>query len=193
MTDSADNNGQNAKSSDGRSVEVPSLSNQQTLSFRIGALVALMLLTMQPPTGLLAEEPTVSGSPPDVVERGEAADPNQTGFEVSPDATAQSLLEELVPGRSDTPSDWYAPRERLYQCGEPRILCPLVPPPPCHPTQPPAAYDLVGVAGSPTGGPLYEGPCSPRAGSRDHCRWPTLRRLHDACVDCFYSPNYWPK
>lgn len=134
-------------------------------------------------------------SPADVetVERGEPADPNQTGFEVPPDATAKSLLDELVPGRTDSPTDWYAPLERLYFCGEPRILCPLVPPPPCHPAQPPAPYDFVGVAGSPTGGPLYEGPCKPRAGSRDHCRWPTLRRLHDGFVDRFYSPNYWPK
>jgi len=127
------------------------------------------------------------------IELGAAADPNQTGFEVPADATAQSLLEELVPSRSDSARDWYAPLEPLYRCGEPRILCPLIPPPPCHPTQPPAAYDLVGVPGSPGSGPLYEGPCKPRAGSRDHCRWPTLRRAHDAFVDRFYSPNYWPK
>ena len=130
---------------------------------------------------------------PGTIELGAAADPNQTGFEVPADATAQSLLEELVPSRSDSARDWYAPLEPLYRCGEPRILCPLIPPPPCHPTQPPVAYDLVGVPGSPSSGPLYEGPCKPRAGSRDHCRWPTLRRAHDAFVDRFYSPNYWPK
>ncbi len=129
----------------------------------------------------------------EVVERAEPSDPNQTGFEVPPDATPQSLLEELVPDRNDSPGDWFAPLERLYRCGEPRILCPLVPPPPCHPTQPPAPADLVGVPGSPSSGPLYEGPCKPRAGSRDHCRWPTLRRLHDGFVDRFYSPDYWPK
>ncbi len=159
-----------------------------------GCFVAAgVLLMWTAAAGASAEDQPAGPPPAEVVERGEAADPNQTGFEVAADATAASLLAELVPGRSDSPTDWYAPLERLYACGEPRILCPFVPPPPCHPAQPPAPDDFVGVAGFPTGGPLYEGPCKPRAGSRDHCRWPTIRRWHDALVDRFYAPNYWPK
>jgi len=156
------------------------------------AMIVLMGSTgsAQPPEPV---RPAPQPAATEVVEQAEPADPNQTGFEVSPDATPQSLLIELVPDRSDSPADWFAPLQRLYQCGEPRILCPLVPPPPCHPTQPPAPDDFVGVPGSPSSGPLYEGPCKPRAGSRDHCRWPTLRRLQDGFVDRFYSPNYWPK
>lgn len=156
-------------------------------------VVVTALLTAAPSLSAAAETQPADPAPVEVVERGDPADPNQTGFEVAADATAASLLAELVPDRTDSVIDWAAPLERLYQCGEPRILCPLVPPPPCHPAQPPAPYDFVGVAGSPTGGPLYEGPCKPRAGSRDHCRWPTLRRWHDTFVDRFYSPNYWPK
>jgi hypothetical protein len=155
-------------------------------------MTGLVLVTISAAMAVRADQPAAA-APDETVERGEPVDPNQTGFEVPPDATPQSLLEELVPDRSDAPADWFAPLERLYHCGEPRILCPLVPPPPCHPAQPPAPYDLVGVPGSPSSGPLYEGPCNPRAGSRDHCRWPTLRRLHDSFVDRFYSPNYWPK
>lgn len=158
----------------------------------LGILLGTLLLTAATAGGRAAQ-PEVDSAAVEVVERGVAADPNQTGFEVAPDATAESLLAELVPTRSDSPGDWDAPLERLYQCGEPRILCPLVPPPPCHPAVPPVASDLVGVTGSPTGGPLYEGPCKPRAGGRDHCRWPTIRRLHDSFVDRFYSPDYWPK
>ena len=163
-------------------------------------VAGLLLTTIFLAADVRAEQPKTNASAdqdafiaPEVVERGEPADPNQTGFEVPTDATSASLLQELVPNRSDSPADWFAPLERLYQCGEPRILCPLVPPPPCHPALPPAPYDLVGIPGSPSSGPLYEGPCKPRAGSRDHCRWPTLRRLHDSFVDHFYSPNYWPK
>ena len=109
----------------------------------------------------------------------QSANPNQTDFEVPPDATAESLLKELVPRRSDTLSDWHPQSDRLYQCGEPRILCPIIPPPPCHPTKPPFHFDLIGATGTPTGGPLYNGPCCPRAGSRDDCRWPVARRIQD--------------
>ena len=37
----------------------------------------------------------------------QSANPNQTDFEVPPNATAESLLNELVPRRSDTLSDWH--------------------------------------------------------------------------------------
>ena len=123
----------------------------------------------------------------------QSANPNQTDFEVPPDATAESLLNELIPRRSDAISDWNPQPDSLYQCGEPRILCPIIPPPPCHPTKPPFCFDLIGDTGAPTRGPLYNGPCCPRAGSRDDCRWPVARHIHDTFVDYFYSPNYWPK
>ncbi len=123
----------------------------------------------------------------------QSANPNQTDFEVPPDATAESLLNELIPRRSDALSDWNPQSDSLYQCGEPRILCPIIPPPPCHPTKPPFCFDLIGDTGAPTRGPLYNGPCCPRAGSRNDCRWPVARRIHDTFVDYFYSPNYWPK
>ena len=119
--------------------------------------------------------------------------PNQTDFEVESNATPESLLSELVPQRSDSPSDWQTHSDALYRCGEPRILCPTVPPPPCHPTQPPMQFDLIGVTGTPTHGPLYDGPCCPRAGSRDGCPWPAARHIRDAFTDYIYSPNYWPK
>jgi hypothetical protein len=122
-----------------------------------------------------------------------SVNPNQTDFEVAVNATPESLLNELVPQRSDSPSDWQTYSDALYRCGEPRILCPAIPPPPCHPTQPPLLFDRVGNIGTPTHGPLYNGPCCPRAGSRDDCPWPIARHIQDTFTDYFYSPNYWPK
>jgi hypothetical protein len=116
-------------------------------------------------------------------------DPEATGIHIAPAATTTSILEQLVPPRSDTPADWVAPIEPLHWCGEPRILCPTVPLPPCHPVLPPHPYDLVGVPGFRSSGPIYRGPCEPRAGSRDDCSFPAIRRLHDAFVDHFYRPK----
>jgi len=110
-------------------------------------------------------------------------DPATTG----PDAEA--VIAKLLPRRSDTPSDWYAPLEPLHYCGEPRLLPTCVPPPPCHPSQPPHPSDLVGVRGGPTCGPIYGGPCAPRTGSRDDGPHPHIHRLHDRLFDWFYHPR----
>ena len=100
----------------------------------------------------------------------QSANLNQTDFEVPPDVTTQSLLKELVRRRSDTLSDWHPQSDRLYQCGEHRILCSIIPPPPCHPTKPRFHFDLIGATGTPAGGLLYNGPCCPRASSQTYPR-----------------------
>jgi hypothetical protein len=108
---------------------------------------------------------------------------------ISPEATgrdALSILGKLMPGRSDSPYDWYAPVEPLHVGCEPYALPPCVPPPPCHPSEPPQPYDLVGLRGVPSGGPIYRGPCEPRTGTHDHCHFPWYHRLHDRFVDHFY-------
>jgi len=110
-------------------------------------------------------------------------DPAKTGKD------AEVILASLLPSRSDTPSDWFAPIECLHAPGEPRALPPCVPGPPCHPSLPPHPYDLVGMRGEPSCGPIYGGPCAPRTGSHDHCPHPHLHRLCDRFFDCFYSPK----
>ena len=108
---------------------------------------------------------------------------------VSPEKTgrdAPTILQKMLKPRSDSWADWNAPVEPLHWCGEPRALPPCVPPPPCHPSMPPAPYDLVGVRGEPSGGPIYEGPCRPRTGTHDDCPHPHIHRLSDRLFDCFY-------
>jgi hypothetical protein len=108
---------------------------------------------------------------------------------VRPDTTggdAEKLLAKELKPRSDSWADWSAGIEPLHFCGEPRWLPPCVPPPPCHPSQPPWPYDLVGVRGEPTDGPIYRGPCQPRTGTHDDCPHPHLHRLHDRLFDWFY-------
>lgn len=102
---------------------------------------------------------------------------------------AAQVLERMLPPRSDTPGDWHAPLEPLHRCGEPRLLPDCVPPPPCHPARPPRPFDLVGVAGIPTCGPMYRGPCAPRSGSHAHDHLPWLHGLHDRLFDRFYAPR----
>jgi hypothetical protein len=109
---------------------------------------------------------------------------------IKPETTGEDALQvlaTLLPGRSDTPYDWYAPVEPLHQPCEPRALPPCVPPPPCHPSAPPQPYDLVGMPGCPSGGPIYGGPCAPRTGTPHHgvCAW--YHRLHDRFFDHFYK------
>ncbi|MFM7244578.1 MAG: hypothetical protein ACKO40_10480 [Planctomycetaceae bacterium] len=79
--------------------------------------------------------------------------------------------------------------EPLHHCGEPRLLPTCVPPPPCHPSQPPQPFDLVGVRGAPTCGPIYRGPCAPRTGTHDDEPLPRVHRVHDRMVDWFYAPR----
>jgi hypothetical protein len=116
-------------------------------------------------------------------------DPLRGTPQIGPEATgrdAMALLSKLLPGRSDSPYDWHAPVEPLHVGCEPYALPPCVPPPPCHPSEPPQPYDLVGMRGVPSGGPIYRGPCEPRTGTHDHCHFPWYHRLHDRFVDHFY-------
>jgi hypothetical protein len=120
---------------------------------------------------------------------GKIPDPLKGTPLMSPETTGQEadkILAKMLKPRSDSWADWTAPLEPLHWCGEPRALPPCVPPPPCHPSMPPAPYDLVGVPGVPSGGPIYGGPCAPRTGTHDDCPYPHLHRLYDRFFDCFY-------
>lgn len=120
---------------------------------------------------------------------GKLPDPLKGTPLVSPEKTGQDankVLAKMLKPRSDSWADWNAPLEPLHRCGEPRALPPCVPPPPCHPSMPPAPYDLVGVQGVPSGGPIYAGPCQPRTGTHDHCPHPHVHRLYDRFFDAFY-------
>lgn len=100
--------------------------------------------------------------------------------------TIDEILAWTLPPRSDRPRDWLAGAEPLHRCGEPRWIEPCIPPPPCHPSFPPAPWDLLGAIGDPTCGPIYAGPCCPRTGSHDGGPLPALHRLHDRFFDAFY-------
>lgn len=116
-------------------------------------------------------------------------DPLAGSMAVAPGATGhlpKGDLASILPPRTDSPADWYAGVEPLHNCGEPRLLPPCVPPPPCHPSFPPEPYDLVGVDGMPTSGPRYRGPCCPRTGTHDNGSLPRVHRLHDRAFDWFY-------
>lgn len=117
---------------------------------------------------------------PDPLRGTPAIKPETTGTD------ATSILDKLLPGRSDAPSDWYAPVEPLHQPCEPRALAPCVPPPPCDPSMPPNPYDLVGLAGSPSCGPIYRGPCAPRTGTPHQGMFAWYHRMHDRFFDHFY-------
>ena len=105
------------------------------------------------------------------------------------DTPAATSIADLLPPRDDSLPDWYAPVEPLHECGEPRLLPTCVPPPPCHPSEPPRPLDLVGVRGAPTCGPIYRGPCAPRTGTHDAGPLPRIHRIHDRMVDWFYAPR----
>lgn len=130
-----------------------------------------------------SDEANAEGLPADPLEGVRQVDPATTG----PDAAA--TLEKLLPPRSDTAADWLAPLEPLHWCGEPRTLPTCVPPPPCHPSRPPQPFDLVGIRGGPTCGPIYRGPCAPRTGTHDNGPWPHLHRACDRLFDRFYDPR----
>jgi len=104
-------------------------------------------------------------------------------------AESVAMLEQMLPRRTDSPVDWSSQLECLHRPGEPYLLSPCVPPPPCHPSQPPCPSDLIGVRGLPSRGPIYRGPCSPRAGTHDHCRFARASYLYDRFVDFFYTPK----
>lgn len=126
-------------------------------------------------------EETARAKLPDPLKGTEQIDPAKTGVD------AEKVLSRMLPSRSDSLADWQAGIEPLHSCGEPRLLPPCVPPPPCHPSQPPWPYDLIGVAGTPTCGPIYRGPCEPRTGSHDDSHLPRIHRLHDRFFDWFYT------
>jgi hypothetical protein len=115
-----------------------------------------------------------------------AAKPGDTA---APQPDPGDVLAKLLPPRTDSASDWYAPLEPLHRCGEPRLLPTCVPPPPCHPALPPRPYDLVGMPGAPTCGPIYRGPCAPRTGTHDNGPHPRIHRIHDRAFDWFYAPR----
>lgn len=144
--------------------------------------LSVMALWAALPAATLAE-PLPADRLPDPLRGTPQIDPAVTG----PDADA--ILSRLVPPRSDTPADWFAPVEPLHACGEPRALPPCVPPPPCHPAFPPRPYDLIGADGVPSCGPIYRGPCAPRTGSHagQHLGW--LHGIHDRFFDRFYAPR----
>jgi hypothetical protein len=133
------------------------------------------------PAERIAPDGTGSAQLPDPLTGTEQIDPEKTGVD------AEKVLARMLPSRSDSPADWHAGIEPLHFCGEPRLLAPCVPPPPCHPSQPPRPYDLIGVAGKPTCGPIYRGPCEPRTGSHDDSHLPRVHRLHDRFFDWFYT------
>ena len=143
-------------------------------------------------SGTAARRVRREGSTPTDSVIGKLPDPLKGTPLISPQATGQDankLMAKMLKPRSDSWADWYAPLEPLHRCGEPRALPPCVPPPPCHPSLPPAPYDLVGVQGTPSCGPIYDGPCSPRTGTHDECPHPHLHRLQDKLFDWFYSPR----
>jgi len=123
---------------------------------------------------------------------GKLPDPLKGTPLISPQATGQdadTILSKMIKPRTDSWADWYAPLEPLHRCGEPRALPPCVPPPPCHPSLPPAPYDLVGVQGVPSCGPIYDGPCQPRTGTHDNGPYPRIHRIDDRIFDWFYTPR----
>ena len=129
-----------------------------------------------------------AGDPATAV-RQKIPDPLAGTPKIKPEQTGQSaeqILARLARPRTDSWADWVAPLEPLHYCGEPRALAPCVPPPPCHPSQPPVPYDLVGDRGEPTCGPIYGGPCAPRTGTHDDGPHPRLHRAHDRFFDWFY-------
>jgi hypothetical protein len=155
---------------------IPSRHHRGTIWLQAVALVATL------PIAARAETTPQNGLP----------DPLRGTPQIAPSVTgpdAEAIMSRLLPPRSDTPADWYAPVEPLHACGEPRALPPCVPPPPCHPSQAPRPYDLIGVAGAPSCGPIYRGPCAPRTGSHPdhHPGW--LHGLHDRLFDRFYAPR----
>ena len=98
----------------------------------------------------------------------------------------EAILARLLPPRSDAAADWAAGSSCLHAPGDPRWLTPCVPGPPCDPSLPPRPFDLIGIRGAPTGGPIHAGPCAPRTGSHECGPAPRLHRAHDWMFDRFY-------
>lgn len=155
------------------------LSNvsQTALTFATAMLLAPAAAWCQGP------DYRVEAVPPDPLAGSAITDPAATGQNV------EDIFASLLPPRTDSPLDWLAGPEPLHHCREPRALAPCVPPPPCHPAEPPAVYDLIGVGGVPSCGPIYGGPCQPRAGSRVGKPLAWLHWVPDRLFDLFYTPK----
>lgn len=138
---------------------------------------ALPPLPAPQPAPAAAPTPTTADAAPTDTVRVDAA---RTGRD------ADSLLQRLLPPRSDEVSDWYPSVECLHAAGEPRSLPPCVPPPPCDPSQPPQPYDLIGIAGVPSGGPIYRGPCEPRSARKHPWFSAWYHQVSDHLFDHFY-------
>lgn len=148
---------------------------------RIMLVAQASATTAVEPSSTPAAARSAADTIPDPLKGTQQIDPATTGVD------AEKVLQRMLPPRSDAPADWNAGIEPLHDCGEPRLLTPCVPPPPCHPSQPPRPYDLVGVRGMPTCGPRYRGPCDPRTGSHDNAHLPRVHRWHDRLFDWFYT------
>ncbi len=168
--------------------QVPNVALPTTVPRRVPRVIALAQPSERTQPSK-ASEPADDGvtqaaaetAVPDPLKGTPAIKPETTGID------ALKVLDTLLPGRSDTPYDWYAAVEPLHQPCEPRALPPCVPPPPCHPSEPPNPYDLVGMAGWPSCGPIYRGPCEPRTGTPHDGMFAWYHRLHDRFFDHFYK------
>ena len=90
-----------------------------------------------------------------LVEAQADPDPLRGTPDIRPETTgenAAAALAAILPERSDLPTDWFAPVEPLHYACEPRALPPCVPPPPCHPSEPPDPYDSWAWRGGPRAG-----------------------------------------
>ncbi len=160
-----------------------------TTSFRFTAVAAVHCIVTFGALAIVASAraedfPVASWPPP-----AKAPDPLAGTLAIDPAVTgrdAEAVMAKMLPARTDQPSDWQAGLEPLHYCGEPRLLPPCVPPPPCHPAAPPQPYDLIGVPGMPTRGPRYRGPCCPKTGTHDDGPLPHVHRLHNRVFDWFY-------
>lgn len=158
---------------------VPNVPFPMTVPRRVPRVIAIGSPAEAPASGV--EQTSAKAPLPDPLRGTPAIKPETTGVD------ALKVLDRLLPGRSDTPYDWNAPVEPLHRPCEPRMLPPCVPPPPCHPSAPPNPRDLVGVSGRPSCGPIYGGPCAPRAGTPHEGPFAWYHRLHDRFFDHFYK------
>jgi hypothetical protein len=127
-----------------------------------------------------ALKPEAGRGNPEIVAEKAALD------KVGTKTTIEEILARALPPRSDRAVDWQAGLEPLHRCGEPRWIEPCIPLPPCHPALPPHPYDLIGVVGDPTCGPIYRGPCCPRSGTHANGPWPRVHGVYDRLFDAFY-------
>lgn len=159
---------------------IPHHRRRRRPSTRAYALAIAMVLGGSATQAVIAAQP----EPSSYTKNDPRPDPKVDAAKTGRDAEA--ILRKLMPARSDTPADWHAPFEGLHAPGEPRALPACVPPPPCDPSQPPHPFDLVGVPGSPTCGPIYRGPCEPRSKRHHKGVFSWYHHMSDGMFDHFY-------